>query len=96
MTEAPLPGLRIVVTWSDRRNLCTLVAEALEALAGADEVRELGDDAFVVHTALTPAELRDTLHDRLEAGENVFVAGFEVWSAFGSGVDARWLLRRGH
>jgi hypothetical protein len=48
MTAEPLPGLRVVVAWSDRRNLCTMIGDALEALAGADEVRKLSDDAYVV------------------------------------------------
>ena len=95
MTE-PLPGLRIVVAWSDRRNLCSLIGDALGRLAGADEVRKLGDETYVVHTALTAAELRDGLRESLTEADALFTADFEVWSSFGASIDATWLLRRGH
>jgi len=104
MTLQPLPGLRVVVAWSDRRpdgrasarNLCTMISDALGSIAGADEVHRLSDDASVVHTTLTAAELRDRLRERLSAGEGVFVADFEVWSGHGEALDAHWLLARGH
>lgn len=96
MTSQPLPGLRVVVARSERRHLCTLIGDALEAIAGAGEVRKLNDDAYVVHTALTTAELRDRLREMLADGEGVFVAEFEVWSGHGDALDARWLLARGH
>ena len=96
MTTEPLPGLRVVVAWSERRNLCTMIGDALEAIAGADEVRKLSDDAYVVHTPLSTAELRDRLREMLAEGEGVFVAEFEVWSGHGDALDSRWLLARGH
>ncbi|HVP04359.1 MAG TPA: hypothetical protein VMT90_01660 [Dehalococcoidia bacterium] len=96
MTGQPLPGLRVVVGWSERRNLCALIGDALEAIAGAGEVRKLGDDAYVIHTPLSTAALRDWLRELLDEGENVFVAEFEIWSSHGAGVDAKWLLARGH
>lgn len=96
MTPEPLPTLKVVVAWSDRRNLCTLVCDALEALAGAAEVRKLNDEAYLVHTAQTTAELRDQLKRLLAESESIFVAEFEVWSGQGDALDARWLLARGH
>lgn len=96
MTEEPLPTLKAVVAWSARRNLCTLVGDELDAIAGAGEVRRLGDDAYVVHTALTTADLRDRLREALGTSEGVFVAEFEVWSGHGEALDAKWLLARGH
>lgn len=96
MTAEPLATLKVVVAWSGRRNLCTLIGGALESLAGADEVRKLSDEAYVVHTALTTAELRDHLRDVIREGDGVLVAEFEVWSGHGEALDARWLLARGH
>lgn len=96
MTEAPLSTLKVVVAWSERRNLCTLIGDALESIAGAGDVRKLSDEAYVVHTALTTAELRDRLREILGDSEGVLVAEFEVWSGHGKALDAKWLLARGH
>lgn len=96
MTSEPLPTLKVVITWSDRRNLCTMIGDVLEALAGAEEVRKLSDDTYLVHIARTTAELRDGLREMLADGEGVFVADFEVWSGHGDTLDSRWLLARGH
>jgi hypothetical protein len=92
----PLSALRIVVAWSDRRNLCSLVADQLRSMAGESETRAFGEEAYVVHTALSAAELRDRLRHLLLEGDSLFVADFEVWSGHGAGVDAKWLLSRGH
>ena len=43
------PSLKCVIAWSDRRNLCTLVLDRLEAKMGASDLRRLGDDAFAVY-----------------------------------------------
>jgi hypothetical protein len=91
-----LSTLKIVIAWSGRRNVCTLISDALEDLAGADEVRKLSEEAYVVHTALTSAELRDRLRAVIREGEGVFAAEFEVWSGHGEALDSRWLLARGH
>ncbi len=91
-----LPTLKIVVAWSDRRNLCSTIRNAVEELAGAHEVRPLGDDAFLVHTDLTAAELRDRLRALATDSEGILVAEFEVWSGEGQSLDAKWLLARGH
>ena len=111
MIEEPRPTLKVVIAWSDRRNLCTIISDALDAsagtvgtgavdpldaIAGADEVRKLSDEAYVAHTALSAAELRDRLREILGESESVLVAEFEVWSGHGEALDARWLLARGH
>lgn len=89
-------SLKVIVAWSDRRNLCSLVRDSLGESVEPTEVMALGDDATVVYTADTTAEIRDTLRERMEADDNLLVAEFEVWSSLGEGVDARWLLARGH
>jgi hypothetical protein len=90
------PTLKLVVAWSDSRNLCSLVRDALCEIAPEDEIRALGDDATVVHTAEPASAIRDRLRERLVAGDYVFVAEFEKWSGHGQALDARWLLARGH
>ena len=95
MTDA-LPTLKVVLAWSDRRNLCSIIGDGLRSLAPGDEVRPLGEDAHVVHTALTTSDLRDRLQSLVQADEGLFVAEFETWSAHGAAVDSRWLLARGH
>ena len=96
MTSEVPRGLRAVIAWSERRNLCTMIGDALEAIVGGSEVRKLGDEAYVVHTALSTAQLRDRLREMLADGEGVFVTEFEVWSGHGEALDSRWLLARGH
>jgi hypothetical protein len=91
-----LPGLRCVIAWSDRRNLCSTVGDALKELVGDSEIRRLGDEAFVVHTALSADTLRDLLRGKLSEYEGLLVIDFEVWSGYGKAVGATWLLRRGH
>lgn len=95
MTEA-LPRLRCVIAWSDRRNLCSIVGDELRALALAGEIKRIGDDAHVVHTALTADELRDRLRTLLMEDEGLLVIDFEKWSGYGKALDAQWLLARGH
>ena len=88
--------LKIVVAWSDSRNLCSLVRDALLEIVPQEEMRALGDDASVVHTAETASAIRDRLRERLSAGDHVFVAEFAVWSGHGPTLDSHWLLARGH
>ena len=90
------PTLKLVVAWSDRRNLCSLVRDALAEIVPEGELRALGDDASVVHTSETAAAIRDRLRERLSEGDHVFVAEFEAWSGHGPSLDAGWLLARGH
>ena len=90
------PTLKLVVAWSDRRNLCSLVRDALREIAPEDEVRALGDDATVVHTGEPASAVRDHLRERLSEGDHVFVAEFETWSGHGPALDSHWLLARGH
>ncbi|HEV8573580.1 MAG TPA: hypothetical protein VGR43_02625 [Dehalococcoidia bacterium] len=90
------PTLKYVIAWSDERNLCTLVEAKLQARTGANDVLRLGDDGFVVHSADEPAAIRDSISGVLRDGESVLVFEFERWSGFGQGIDARWLMKRGH
>jgi hypothetical protein len=87
--------LKCVIAWSERRNLCSLVENALQELVPGNVLR-MSDDALIVHTADEPAALRDRARGVLEDGESVIVFEFERWSGHGPGVDAEWLLRRGH
>jgi hypothetical protein len=90
------PSLKVVVAWSERRNLCSLIREGLAEFIPGAEMLALGEDATLVHTAEPPSAIRDRLRERLESGDHVFVAEFEVWSGHGAGLDSRWLLARGH
>lgn len=95
MTEA-LPGLRCVIAWSDRRNLCSIIGDQLRAIVPEGEIRRLGDDAHIVHASMTSDELRDRLRVHLAEDEGLVVIDFELWSGYGNALDARWLLARGH
>ena len=88
--------LKCVIAWSDRRNLCSIVEDALRAKIAAGDVLRLGDDALVLHAANEPAEIREWVRRALEEGESVLVFGFEHWSGYGPGIDSRWLMSRGH
>ena len=48
------PTLKCVIAWSERRNLCSLVADAIETRVGADDVRRFADDALAVFGAFEP------------------------------------------
>lgn len=95
MTEA-LPGLRCVIAWSDRRNLCSIVGDELRAVVAEGEVQRMGDDVHIVHTVLTADELRDRLRGHVAEDEGLVVIDFEMWSGYGKALDAKWLLARGH
>jgi len=90
------PSLKLVVAWSDSRNLCSIVRDALSEVAPGAEMLPLGDDATVVHTSEPASAIRDRLRERLAEDDHVFVVEFETWSGQGPGLDARWLLARGH
>ena len=90
------PTLKCVIAWSERRSLCSLVADKLEAMMGANDIRRLGDDAFAVYGTLAPAEIRDFVARILDPDESVVVFEFEKWSGHGPTVDSEWLMRRGH
>jgi hypothetical protein len=90
------PTLKCVIAWSDRRNLCSIVADTLQANIGGGEILRLGDGAVVTYAANEPAQILDWVQRALEEDESVLVVEFERWSAYGRGVDATWLLGRGH
>jgi hypothetical protein len=89
------PTLKCVIAWSDRRNLCSLVADVLRERIGPHNVLQLGDDAFAVYAPEEPAEIRDRMADVLMADETAIVVEFERWSSFGK-LDTAWLMERGH
>jgi len=90
------PSLKCVIAWSERRNLCSLVRDKLEAEMGGEDVSGLGDDAFAVYGTLAPDEIRDCVAGILDPDESVVVFEFEKWSGHGPTVDSEWLMRRGH
>jgi hypothetical protein len=89
------PSLKLLVAWSDRRNLCSTVVDTLRENVGED-VRSVGDDAVLIHTAKSPEDIRNSLPSALDADEGLLVVEFEKWSGYGRAVDAEWLLARGH
>ena len=88
--------LKCVIAWSERRNLCSMVAEAIETRVGPEEVRRLGDDALAVFGTYEPSEIREWLSGLLAEDESALVIEFERWSSYGPGLDTAWLMRRGH
>ena len=90
------PTLKCVIAWSESRNLCSVVGDALERKLGAEDVRRLGDNAFAVYGTPAPDEIRDWVAGILEPDESVVVLKFEKWSGHGPAVDVEWLMRRGH
>jgi hypothetical protein len=96
MTGEAHEGLKLVVAWSPRRNLCSLVRDGLEGRVDRGEILAVGDDAVVVNTVLSADELRDSLRETLDPDEGLLVTEFEVWSGYGQALDSKWMLRRGH
>ncbi len=90
------PTLKCVVAWSSARNLCTLIEDMLCARVGPREVLRSNEDTHLIYARETTADVRDWVLPALGEGESVFVAEFERWSGYGAGIDAPWLMRRGH
>ncbi len=96
MSAGAASTLKCVTAWSEARNLCDLVSEALRRMAGDDEVIAAGEDVCLVYTSAEPAAIRDRVAGVLQNGESVLVVEFERWSGLGPGIDSGWLSRRGH
>jgi hypothetical protein len=96
MSEIGPGSLKCVIAWSERRNLCSLVLDAVAARIGEEQLRRLGDDSFAVYTPATTAHLRDWAAEVVDADESVVVLEFERWSGSGAAVPREWLLARGH
>ena len=91
------PGsLKCVTAWSARRPLRDLLEETLRTHVGAQEIRQLSADVFLVYTNAAASAVRDWLIPHLADEESAFVVEFEQWSGYGPAPDRRWLLRRGH
>jgi hypothetical protein len=89
-------SLKCVVAWSERRNLCSRVFDAVGARVADGQVRRLGNDSFAVFTDAGAAAIRDWVAEAIESDEAVLVLEFEKWSGSGGGVPREWLLARGH
>jgi len=89
------PTLKCVLAWSDRRNLCSLVEQALASRVQSDDMLKLGDDSFAVYAPEEPLEIRDWMAEVLTEGETAIVIEFERWSSLGL-LDTAWLMRHGH
>ncbi len=96
MTDEDGASLKCVIGWSPRRPLCDLIADGLASLADKGDIRRLGRESCLVHSAIPADVIRDQLRGNLEEGESLLVVEFEKWSGYGWGVDAAWLLARGH
>jgi hypothetical protein len=96
MNEISAGSLKCVIAWSERRNLCSLVLDAVAAKTGEGELRRLGDESFALYTEATAAEIRDWVAEVVNSDESVFVVEFEKWSGSGAQVPREWLLARGH
>jgi len=88
--------LKIVVVAPAQRALLDAARAALLPHVDADELRELGDGALLVHTDTSASDVRDWIVAALPDGASTFVAAFEQWSGRGPAVDSVWLGRRGH
>ncbi len=91
-----VPTLKVVIAWSDRRNLCSTIFDALGDTVPPVDLRRAGDDAIIVYTADDPEKLRNRLSHLVTDNEGLLVAEFEKWSGYGKALDSVWLLARGH
>jgi hypothetical protein len=89
-------GTLKLITTNAPREIAALIEAALRDRIGAEELRCMGDGAFVAYCNAAPSEIRDWLAPLLNETDTLLVAEFERWSSRGPAVDARWLLRRGH
>lgn len=69
---------------------------ALPERFSAENIRQIGAGAVLVHTEMDTSALRDWLSRELREGESLLVVEFEKWSGRGGEVDREWLLARGH
>lgn len=91
------PTLKCVIAWSDARNLCGVIEQALEARVEEGDLRQLNEDSYLVYTPAATSDIREWIAAGLKDGESVLVVEFETWSGYGPpGLDSRWLMRRGH
>jgi hypothetical protein len=96
VTDTPVATLKLVVLEATSESVAAAVRNELAGLAGENELREVGGSAFVAHTPLRTADLRDRVQLLLASGESAIVVEFEAWSGYGPRIDSVWLMRRGH
>jgi hypothetical protein len=90
------PTLKLVVAWSDRRNLCSTLFDALSRVVDVADIRRVGDDAIIAFSAEDAETLRAYLTPLITPDEGLLITEFEKWSGYGKALDAEWLLARGH
>lgn len=91
-----VPTLKLIVVDPTDPHVFRKLRHDLEREASAGELRSVFGNAYVVNTALEPAELRDLIVSDLDERDSLLVVEFERWSGYGREVDAVWLMRRGH
>lgn len=91
-----VPTLKVVVAWSDRRNLCSTIFDALGEVVPEADLRRAGDDAIIAYTYEDAETLRNRLSPLVTEDEGLLVTEFEKWSGYGKALDSEWLLARGH
>jgi len=87
------PALLLVVALAAASSVP--IEAVLRDHVGADALRPAGDAGFIICADAGASSVRDWLA-RGGLRQDAFVVEFERWSALGDGVDAAWLLRRGH
>ena len=96
MTGEPLPSLKLLTIDPASPDSLAAVRRVLVERVGESEVQKLFSHGLIVNTTLGPSDLRDLVASALGDDQEALVVEFERWSARGSGVDAAWLMRRGH
>ena len=96
MTEEPPPSLKLLTIDPSSPDSLAAVRRILVERLGESEVRKLFSHGLIVNSELEPSALRDLAARALGADQEALVVEFERWSARGDGVDATWLMRRGH
>jgi hypothetical protein len=89
-------SLKLVAGCSQHRSLSHAIGDLLRERIGANDVRHLAGETFLIFTSAEPDAIRDWLAPVLADAESVLIVEFERWSSYGTAVDTRWLLRRGH
>ncbi|MCH8815177.1 MAG: hypothetical protein IH957_08815 [Chloroflexi bacterium] len=96
MTDEPPPSLKLLTIDPASPDSLAAVRRILAERVAEGEVQTLFTHGLIVNTALEPSALRDLAARALGVDQRALVVEFERWSARGPGIDATWLLRRGH
>jgi hypothetical protein len=96
MTDDPAPTLKLLTIDPSSPDSLAAVHRILTGSVRESEVQKLFTHGLIVNTDMDPSGVRDLVARALGDDQQALVVEFERWSARGSGVDASWLLRRGH